>query len=121
MGETKLSRKEIVSVIDKLREEFVGKSYNLTSRNCNHFSDRLVKELVGKGIPGWVNRAAGVGGVFSSVMDFFKMKPASMGSMSSGGGSAGGNVGSSGTALNGGKGGEGKGFVAFQGKGTTLG
>mmetsp|Transcript_16370 Transcript_16370/g.18199 ORF Transcript_16370/g.18199 Transcript_16370/m.18199 type:complete len:232 (+) Transcript_16370:25-720(+) len=31
-------------------------------RNCNHFSSALCKRLVGKDVPGWVNRAARVGG-----------------------------------------------------------
>jgi hypothetical protein len=37
---------------------------------------------LGKSIPGYVNRAAGFGGMFSSVLDFFKMKPASLSSVS---------------------------------------
>lgn len=28
------------------------------SRNCNHFSDDLVTELLGSGIPNWVNRTS---------------------------------------------------------------
>lgn len=82
MGETKLTYKEIKSVVDKLKDEFIGNTYNLTNRNCNHFSNRLVNELLGKNIPGYVNRAAGFGGMFSSVLDFFKMKPASLSSAS---------------------------------------
>jgi hypothetical protein len=30
-------------------------------RNCNHFSDRFCKEILGKGIPGYVNRLAWMG------------------------------------------------------------
>lgn len=40
---------------------FKGREYNLLSRNCNHFTDYLVRRLTGKGAPGWLNRAAGVG------------------------------------------------------------
>lgn len=35
-------------------------------RNCNHFSEKFVKELLGKDFkfPGWVNRAANLGTMF---------------------------------------------------------
>jgi len=37
----------------------------VTTKNCNHFSDALCKTLVGTSIPAWVNRPAKIGSVFS--------------------------------------------------------
>jgi hypothetical protein len=31
------------------------------SRNCNHFADAFCTQLVGKGIPAYVNRLAAIG------------------------------------------------------------
>lgn len=42
-------------------DEFQGTSYNLLTRNCNHFTSRLVQRLTGRSGPGWLNRAASIG------------------------------------------------------------
>ena len=54
-------------VVDQLQEtSFRAGVYNVLSCNCNHFSDALLKETCGRGIPEWVNRAANVGSGFAS-------------------------------------------------------
>lgn len=50
----------------RLRDEFGPKDYHTIKKNCNHFSSRLCKELVGEDIPAWVNRPANVGSWFTT-------------------------------------------------------
>lgn len=47
--------------IDSLREDFGPDRYNVLTRNCNTFSSALCEELLGKPIPGYVNRLAWMG------------------------------------------------------------
>lgn len=42
-------------------EEFQGTSYNLLTKNCNHFTSYLCEKLTGRPAPAWVNRAASIG------------------------------------------------------------
>ncbi|GAB5029733.1 pppde thiol peptidase family protein [Nannochloropsis oceanica] len=65
MGEHVGSANEVHGIINELREEFGPNAYNITNRNCNHFSDALCKTLVGASIPAWVNRPAKIASVFS--------------------------------------------------------
>merc|ERR1712157_218956 len=37
------------------------RSFLSDTKNCNHFSDKFAKSLLGHGIPGWVNRLAFIG------------------------------------------------------------
>uniref|UniRef100_A0A7S2UWR5 PPPDE domain-containing protein n=1 Tax=Fibrocapsa japonica TaxID=94617 RepID=A0A7S2UWR5_9STRA len=55
---------EISAIVRRLRDQFPGSSYNVVSCNCNHFSDALCRAVLGRPIPSWVNRMAGLGGVF---------------------------------------------------------
>lgn len=73
MGTTGMSRAEFRSFIEKLTVKYNGNSYHLISKNCNHFTDDVSKNLTGKPIPGWVNRLARVGQYqyFTSFMYFF--------------------------------------------------
>ncbi|CAG8449946.1 3263_t:CDS:10 [Ambispora leptoticha] len=64
MGYTELEKEEVILIIKELSEEFRGNTYNLLTRNCNHFSGELCKRLVGKSTPGWINRAAKLGTYF---------------------------------------------------------
>jgi len=52
---------EIESIIRDTSEEFQGTSYNLLTRNCNHFTAHLCQKLTGRPGPGWLNRAASIG------------------------------------------------------------
>lgn len=56
VGKTTMTQREIQTTIEKLSDEFVGNSYHLLQRNCNHFSDALCRQLTGYGIPNWINR-----------------------------------------------------------------
>ncbi|CAI2174694.1 5569_t:CDS:2 [Funneliformis geosporum] len=67
MGYTTLDKEEIKNVIDELSAEWRGNSYNLLTRNCNHFSSELCSRLVGKAAPNWINRAAKLGTFFPCI------------------------------------------------------
>lgn len=41
--------------------EFMGTSYNLLTKNCNHFTSYLCEKLTGRTAPSWLNRAASIG------------------------------------------------------------
>ena len=73
LGETEMTLSEArASILPKLEQAgFVGKNYDVLKRNCNHFSDEIGKLLLKSDksvIPGWVNRAAKVGGTFSGLI-----------------------------------------------------
>lgn len=65
MGQVPDGAAAIARAIEVLRPEFGPDDYNLLSRNCNAFADRLCVELVGKGIPRYCNRLASFGSFFS--------------------------------------------------------
>jgi hypothetical protein len=65
--------KDVDRAIDDLKASFHGSSYNLLTKNCNHFSNALVFKLLNKPIPGYVNRMANFGGMIrfiSSIPSF---------------------------------------------------
>lgn len=55
------SREEVQRIVTELKQEFSQGSYDLVSRNCNHFSEALSQRICGKSIPSWVNALAGIG------------------------------------------------------------
>lgn len=67
-GFTLASDAEIDAAIRSVSEEFLGTSYNLLTKNCNHFTSYLVKKLTGTPSPGWLNRAAAIGVAFPCVV-----------------------------------------------------
>ena len=67
-GFTLATDEEIEAVIKLASEEFTGTSYNLLTKNCNHFSSYLVHKLTGTPGPGWLNRAASIGVAFPCVV-----------------------------------------------------
>lgn len=52
---------EIDAIVQRTAAKFMGRDYDLLSKNCNHFTSELCLELTGRRAPGWLNRAAGVG------------------------------------------------------------
>ncbi|KAI9674815.1 MAG: hypothetical protein M1817_001719 [Caeruleum heppii] len=52
---------EITSIIVQVSEDYLGPSYNLLSKNCNHFTNALCQKMTGQPAPAWLNRAAGIG------------------------------------------------------------
>ena len=60
-GFTLATQPEIDSLLRTASEEFLGTSYNLLTRNCNHFTSHLCQKLTGNPGPSWLNRAATIG------------------------------------------------------------
>ncbi|RPB24034.1 DUF862-domain-containing protein [Terfezia boudieri ATCC MYA-4762] len=55
------TEEEINRIILNASDEFLGPTYNLLTRNCNHFTSSLCEKLTGKAAPKYINRAAGIG------------------------------------------------------------
>ncbi|KAK3158629.1 hypothetical protein QOZ80_2AG0139600 [Eleusine coracana subsp. coracana] len=68
LGTTDMSREEFRLFIEKLAGKYHGNTYHLITKNCNHFTDDVCKNLTGKPIPAWVNRLARVGSVFDCLL-----------------------------------------------------
>jgi hypothetical protein len=51
---------EIRAILEQIALDYPGNSYHILNRNCNHFSDDLCRRLVGRGIPSYINRLAGL-------------------------------------------------------------
>ena len=59
LGESSLNYETIRSIIEKIKDKYTGKSYNVISNNCNHFTNELTAELLNKkNIPNFLNRVA---------------------------------------------------------------
>lgn len=61
IGVTILSDRAIRKEMDRLRAEYTGPSYDLLSKNCNHFAEDVCMALCGVKPPAWINRIAGYG------------------------------------------------------------
>ncbi|GFP87847.1 desi-like protein at4g17486 [Phtheirospermum japonicum] len=61
IGRSDLGLKEVRAFMEKLAEEYSGNTYNLITKNCNHFCNDVCLRLTGKSIPRWVNRLARLG------------------------------------------------------------
>lgn len=48
--------RELQNALDTLHDDFQPDNYDLVTRNCNHFCNELVIQLVGKPLPSHVNR-----------------------------------------------------------------
>ncbi|CUS13924.1 unnamed protein product [Tuber aestivum] len=60
-GFTYASDQEIEEIIRDASTEFLGPTYNLLTRNCNHFTSHLCIALTGQAAPAFLNRAASIG------------------------------------------------------------
>ncbi|KJZ73284.1 hypothetical protein HIM_07288 [Hirsutella minnesotensis 3608] len=60
-GFTLATQEEIDATLRSASDEFLGTSYNLLTKNCNHFTSYLCQKLTGTPGPGWLNRAASIG------------------------------------------------------------
>jgi hypothetical protein len=60
-GFTVQPQSEIDAIIKEASDVFQGTSYNLLSKNCNHFTAYLCEKLTGRPGPAWLNRAASIG------------------------------------------------------------
>lgn len=61
IGGTDLGPTDVRAFMEKLSEEYAGNTYNLITKNCNHFCNDVCTKLTGKPIPRWVNRLARLG------------------------------------------------------------
>lgn len=68
LGEFEGSSRDIDSVVDELRPSFPGTSYNILTKNCNHFSDSFSVKLLNRHIPEYVNRMANLGSYLSCLL-----------------------------------------------------
>ncbi|KAE9602268.1 hypothetical protein Lal_00049756 [Lupinus albus] len=68
LGQTNMSRSEFRTFIENMACEYHGDTYQLISKNCNHFADDVSLRLTGKQIPGWVNRLAKLGALCSCLL-----------------------------------------------------
>ncbi|KAF7849707.1 hypothetical protein BT93_L0368 [Corymbia citriodora subsp. variegata] len=68
LGSTNVSRSEFRSFMEHLCKKYRGDTYHLITKNCNHFTDEVCRELTGKSIPGWVNRLARLGAFFNCLL-----------------------------------------------------
>jgi hypothetical protein len=75
MGVTGLTEKQLEELLVELSDEFTGPSYNLLTRNCNHFTEEFVLRLNNKAIPTWINRAAKLGNMFPCVVPWDWIQP----------------------------------------------
>jgi hypothetical protein len=59
---------EVDKILSHLREEFHGDTYNIISKNCNHFSNSFAFALLKKPIPSYINRVASIGNICSCLL-----------------------------------------------------
>nr|AFK44900.1 unknown [Lotus japonicus] len=61
LGKTSFSIFKVNQILRELSRERPGSSYDLLSKNCNHFCDEFCERLGVPKLPGWVNRFANAG------------------------------------------------------------
>ncbi|KAK4350879.1 hypothetical protein RND71_030192 [Anisodus tanguticus] len=61
LGNTDHSIFKVNQILRELSREWPGHSYDLLSKNCNHFCDEFCERLGVEKLPGWVNRFAHAG------------------------------------------------------------
>ncbi|KAK9109982.1 hypothetical protein Sjap_018042 [Stephania japonica] len=58
IGRTDLGPHEVHKFMEELSKSYTETSYNLITKNCNHFCNDVSLRLLGKQIPRWINRLA---------------------------------------------------------------
>nr|XP_043637459.1 deSI-like protein At4g17486 [Erigeron canadensis] len=61
IGWTDMNLREVRRFMEQFAENYKGISYNMITRNCNHFCNEACLRLTGNPIPSWVNRLARIG------------------------------------------------------------
>ncbi|CAH1419022.1 unnamed protein product [Lactuca virosa] len=61
IGWTEMSLRDVRGFMEMLSQDYTGISYNLITRNCNHFCNDACLQLTGNPIPNWINRLARIG------------------------------------------------------------
>ncbi|XP_071710079.1 deSI-like protein At4g17486 isoform X2 [Rutidosis leptorrhynchoides] len=68
IGTTCLDPVQVREFMEHHAANYFGDTYHLIVKNCNHFCNDICYNLTGKRIPGWVNRLAKLGSIFSCVL-----------------------------------------------------
>ncbi|WOL06432.1 deSI-like protein [Canna indica] len=68
IGRTDLGPREVRALMEEMAAEYTGITYNLITKNCNHFCNEACHRLTGKAIPRWVNRLAKIGFLCNCVL-----------------------------------------------------
>ncbi|KAG6739570.1 hypothetical protein POTOM_057171 [Populus tomentosa] len=68
LGRITMPPSEFRTFIERAASEYHGDTYHLISKNCNHFTEDISCRLIGKHIPGWVNRLARLGALCSCLL-----------------------------------------------------
>ncbi|MED6199459.1 hypothetical protein PIB30_076154 [Stylosanthes scabra] len=68
LGHINMNSSDFRTFIENMACEYHGDTYHLISKNCNHFTDDVSLRLIGKPIPGWVNRLAKLGALCSCLL-----------------------------------------------------
>ncbi|KAL4575831.1 hypothetical protein LXL04_011918 [Taraxacum kok-saghyz] len=61
LGKTDIPKSKVNQILRELSREWPGNSYDLLSKNCNHFCNEFCERLGVPKLPGWVNRFANAG------------------------------------------------------------
>ena len=61
MGSFEMTQSHFEKIMRQMKREYTARSYNLMSRNCNHFSNAVCMKLLNKPIPAHLNRLANTG------------------------------------------------------------
>ena len=68
MGVFKGTSKDLETIIQSLKPHFQGSDYHVLNKNCNCFANEFCQRVVGKEIPGYVNRMANIGSYCSCLL-----------------------------------------------------
>ncbi|KAK9080607.1 hypothetical protein SSX86_000365 [Deinandra increscens subsp. villosa] len=68
IGFTEKNRREVRRVMADLADDYKGISYNLITKNCNHFCNDACVKLTGNTIPRWINRLARIGSLCNCII-----------------------------------------------------
>ncbi|KAI7733995.1 hypothetical protein M8C21_014333 [Ambrosia artemisiifolia] len=68
LGHINMSASEFRELIETMASDYHGDTYHLVCKNCNHFTDDISHRLNCRRIPGWVNRLAKFGSLFSCLL-----------------------------------------------------
>ena len=68
LGESNVSVDDVIRVLHKLRQDWMGADYNILSRNCVTFTQELIQQLsLGANLPAYATAMSGLGAAVSSV------------------------------------------------------
>lgn len=61
MGYTQCSPEQVMKILQSMKDDWRGCTYNVLARNCHNFADEFCKKLGVRGLPEWVNTLADTG------------------------------------------------------------